>query len=370
MPGKADTAAAIPVVGVVSGGGNAGVDRVGKGRQHRQQAERAGADRDTGAEAFGIFQIFGPPQAAAGTESPHRRAHRQRRRKPQPREQKRLGRIGGNAGQGIVKGIPDVLAVVGGGGQRQAGNAAGIVQHPAPAARRPHRHVPAAAGQFNGVGLVGSRDNDGEQRVLRGLPLRGGAVVEGQPLQLQVVDGKVHAGKMQRRALAGKGHAAVVAAGCGLVQVVEQLDGHIVVGGKVLDVAQKHLKGQRAQYQRRRGQRPAPCPPQQAGAAQRADAPRRRGRRGADRAQPEQAKIHQQARLAKKQEGPRPHAGKHRPGGGKVPAGRAAAGQAGGQHPKRQAEDGTEQQRGKRHRKCTPLQGKYGGEKYKPDNYK
>ena len=347
--GKADAAAAVPVVTIILGGGHSGIEGIGKGGQQGQQTECPGADRHPGQKPPRMFQVPGPPQAAAGTEAPHRGAGGQQHRKPQPGKGKGLRRVGRDAGEGVVEGIPHVFPVVGGGGEGQAGNVAGKVQHPVPAAGGAHRHIPAAAGELGGVGRVRGGNLDGEQRILGSFPLRGLGIVKDQPLQLQIVQRLVDASEMQRGAVAGQGHAAVVVAGDRLVQVVKQLDGGVVVGGKVLDVAQKNLGPQGTGHQRRRDQCPAPGTPQQSGAAQRADAAGGPGGSSRQGSQPEQTKAGQQPRPAEKEKRPHPDAAEHHPGRGQVPAGRTTPGSPGRQNPARQTQRGAEQQRSKRH---------------------
>ena len=351
--GEIDVADAVPVIHIIIGGGHPGIDGVGKGDQGCRQAEGQNEPGHTGTKACGRVKVAAVPEAARRPQGPPCQQNEGYHGKAQQREAERLGRVGSDAGKGVMEGMPDIFPVIGGGGEGQPADFTGKVQHPGPAAGGLPGYIPAAPRQTLGVGLVGGGHLDGEQRVL---PVGILSVIEeGEAFQLQIVQRLVDAGKAQLGAVPRQDDLAVVAPLHVAFQIVEQLDGNIVVSGKILHIAQKDLKAQGGENQQRSDPQPSDVAGQGFPQPESADAGGYPGRGGAQGAEPEQPEIHKQSRPAEKEKSPDPHTGQHRSGDAQIPAGGTAVLDGTGQQGKSQTERSGCQQRDERHVACLLL---------------
>ena len=346
--GKGDRGAAVPLGGIVLLGGHAGIMRGGKGADAGQQTEKEDEPGHTGAQALLGVKVAEPPQhPAGGPKHPSDAQHGKQHGKAYRRKFQRSGRVGRDAAERPDKTVPLALAEVVA-LQGQGRDAARKIQRQPPGARSLGGIPPSPAGDFAGVGLVGG--GDGKLQTGVGIGIVSGGVEIGGLVDLQIVDGLIHAGKMQRGGTRLNDNAV---GGAGLArigdQVVEQLERLVPVGGKIVDVADKDFPAQGRQQKQRQQGGPVQAAPGKGQQPEPADADRQPARRPAEDDEPESVKPHRQARLGKEADPPQPDGGKHSDAGQTLPAGDPAPEHPGGHCGKEQTDQSRQCQCGSKH---------------------
>ena len=347
--GERQTADAVPVGGVIKRRRHAGVETVGKRRAEHKPRQHGHDQRHRRAVTARVLKVGVPPQRARRAQRERRPQQREQRRAPHEREVQRARHVGPDRLQRIAERVLPVLALVGGGRQRQRRRLAREIEAAHQAAGAAHRHLPRPALTRDTAGLVGGGHRQRKQRVLDfGV---GAVVLVGQAVQPQVVQFLVKPGKGQRRVFPVQRQRRV---GVGVLrQVGAQVHRRVAVGGPEIEVAHKHFQPQCGgqQHPGRRQAAPARQPPVQPQPQHDGAAPQHHA---GDAQQAEGVKPGRKARFLVDARGPDPDAQHDARPGPQVGTGNAAAAQPPRQ-PGRQRRDEQRKQNGNDEHSNAPL---------------